>query len=342
MIRHRIPYLDNAKGVLILFVVVGHVLEVFMNSSSNHTPVTHAIYTFIYIFHMPAFIAIAGYLSGKPRTEISIRRDINTLLIPYLIFELAITSLRLPITGTTNLDLLNPSRGLWFLLALFMMRVISPYFSLLKFPVLISLAISIAVGYFPGIGAPLSLGRFFALLPFYFIGVAIYQKGYTSKISEFTVKRIVQLRIFAVICLSTLLLLLLTFRETIFRYKVWRIFYYKDSAIVLDLENHFYWIRPAALLISALAAIAVLLLIPRKNSFLETWGINSLNIYLLHIVVFNILFWVDLPDLPLLGVLGIAVLLGSLLTAVIGTKTVDKLVRPIMRGNHDWLYSKKL
>lgn len=76
----RITYLDTAKGILILLMLIGHI----WNEGYAHN--------FIYVFHMPAFFIISG-MTSSPK-EISVRgfgkyllSRVKTLLIPYLCFE---------------------------------------------------------------------------------------------------------------------------------------------------------------------------------------------------------------------------------------------------------------
>lgn len=77
----RITYLDTAKGILILLMLIGHI----WNEGYAHD--------FIYVFHMPAFFIISG-MTSRPK-EISIRgfgkylfSRFKALLIPYLCFEI--------------------------------------------------------------------------------------------------------------------------------------------------------------------------------------------------------------------------------------------------------------
>lgn len=51
----RMLYIDISKGILIILVVIGHILnfEYFL---------TKSIKTIIYTFHMPAFFVISGIL----------------------------------------------------------------------------------------------------------------------------------------------------------------------------------------------------------------------------------------------------------------------------------------
>ena len=53
----RNPYFDNAKAILIILVVIGHIIEPFIEDIYT----LKIIYEFIYTFHMPAFILLSGY-----------------------------------------------------------------------------------------------------------------------------------------------------------------------------------------------------------------------------------------------------------------------------------------
>ncbi len=73
--KKRIHYLDIAKGLGILLVIVGH----------SHCP--KELRNFIYLFHMPFFFFLSGYLLTRKRRfiEFLIGR-IRYLLIPYFMF----------------------------------------------------------------------------------------------------------------------------------------------------------------------------------------------------------------------------------------------------------------
>ncbi|HAH08772.1 MAG TPA: hypothetical protein DCL54_04745 [Alphaproteobacteria bacterium] len=84
--RAREIWIDAAKGIGIILVVVAHALIL-----DNQLDMLER---FIYLFHMPLFFMLAGYLqSGKPVGEYNRNRAIS-LLVPYLAF-LAVLSLPL-------------------------------------------------------------------------------------------------------------------------------------------------------------------------------------------------------------------------------------------------------
>lgn len=122
MMKNRIYYLDALKGILIILVVLGHVIQ-FTNPNYQHD----FLFRFIYSFHMPLFFAISGYLMYKGKFEIQLfRKSIFQLLLPFITWAFL-----LPIAYDGNIDwkytfriLLYPDNGLWFLYNLFIYRVL--------------------------------------------------------------------------------------------------------------------------------------------------------------------------------------------------------------------------
>ncbi|MBR3357486.1 MAG: acyltransferase family protein [Solobacterium sp.] len=86
MENKRIDYLDICKGILIILVVIGHVIQIIDIDKDSY------LIKFIYSFHMPAFFMISGYLFNADKwkrkgfKEFLINR-INKNLIPYFFFE---------------------------------------------------------------------------------------------------------------------------------------------------------------------------------------------------------------------------------------------------------------
>ena len=50
--KNRLDYIDRAKGILIILVVIGHIWQ------------SGPVFNTIYVFHMPAFFVISGLLLG--------------------------------------------------------------------------------------------------------------------------------------------------------------------------------------------------------------------------------------------------------------------------------------
>lgn len=58
--RKRIYWLDNAKWFLILLVVLGHAIQHTYTDFDQKW-----LFRAIYSFHMPAFMAVSGYLAYR-------------------------------------------------------------------------------------------------------------------------------------------------------------------------------------------------------------------------------------------------------------------------------------
>lgn len=55
----RLTYIDIARGIAILLVVIGHLNQFYRNNLDISNP---KMLSFIYTFHMPLFFIISGML----------------------------------------------------------------------------------------------------------------------------------------------------------------------------------------------------------------------------------------------------------------------------------------
>lgn len=72
--KERIEYIDVAKGITILLVVVGHV-------ESAPSPLRSLIYS----FHMPLFFILSGFFFKKGDVLGTIKKMVPSLVIPYFL-----------------------------------------------------------------------------------------------------------------------------------------------------------------------------------------------------------------------------------------------------------------
>ncbi|WP_091966594.1 nodulation factor fucose acetyltransferase NolL [Bradyrhizobium shewense] len=120
--------LDFTKGVLIILVIVGHLIQYILYRNEGFWD--SASFKWIYMFHMPLFMAISGYLScraltGKPFTKAICDRAMQ-LLLPMLFWCSLLETLKLtvfprPAGAVDNvLQFLNDFAGAyWFVWAAF-------------------------------------------------------------------------------------------------------------------------------------------------------------------------------------------------------------------------------
>lgn len=108
----RIDWIDIAKGIGILLVIIGHS---FRDEMIEESVICSFIYNFIYKFHMPLFFTLSGFLLGKSlkkdySTKQMLLKKVRTLLIPFaaygiLIYVVFRIMYELPVVG----DVLNGS-----------------------------------------------------------------------------------------------------------------------------------------------------------------------------------------------------------------------------------------
>lgn len=160
--------LDNVKGVLILLVVFGHVLEPFITRSALYL----AIYSGIYLFHIPLFVMIAGMHSKASLVAADVKKILTRLLLPLIIFQF----LYLGFLGLKHsheaVSLLQPYWILWFLLSMIFWRLALPLFVRIPLFVAVSFGMALAAGFSDSIGYTLSLSRTLYFFPFFLIGYA--------------------------------------------------------------------------------------------------------------------------------------------------------------------------
>lgn len=122
----RLDYIDKAKGLLIILVVIGHIWQ------------AGVVHNFIYSFHMPAFFVISGILMRharsyeKPYSRFLIGR-LYSFGVPFLFFEMLGILTDILRHGVTlnikgyifnTISLQYNDCNMWFLVSLFLIEAI--------------------------------------------------------------------------------------------------------------------------------------------------------------------------------------------------------------------------
>jgi fucose 4-O-acetylase-like acetyltransferase len=93
-VSQRNQYLDYTKGILILLVVYGHTIQYIQCNQNDFFD--NAVFKAIYIFHMPLFMAISGFLAfssiQKNTFSILIKKRFYNLVVPILSWSIIIIS----------------------------------------------------------------------------------------------------------------------------------------------------------------------------------------------------------------------------------------------------------
>ena len=116
---------------------------------------------------------ISGYLSKGVTSHRE--KELNTLLYPFVVFQIAYTSFFILMTrGTFDVNLFSPVYLTWYMICLFFCRLFLPYLRMLKKNVciFILLLLSFAAGFFVSNNF-LAFYRTFYFLPIFYLGYSV-------------------------------------------------------------------------------------------------------------------------------------------------------------------------
>jgi fucose 4-O-acetylase-like acetyltransferase len=317
----RDPFFDNARALLIVLVVVGHSLQSF---DSDKGYLGGAIATWIYSFHMPAFVLISGYLSRTYRNEPrQIRSLISSMLVPLLIFQVIHILLKAWLTGDApEVQWFEAEWTLWFLLALVIWRLITPMLRVLRIPLVFAVVIAVIGPLDPDLDATLTFGRVVGFLPFFVMGLLL-----TPELIE-QIRSIRGRYVIGGAILAVALGIAFATHED-FRLSL---FFMSTSYDGDDLSNHTGILtRLMVLVVGTIGTLAILLITPRGQHWFTAIGARSLSVYLLHAVLLMPVRnghageWLGDPERPLATVVIIA--MAIVLALLLSTKIVDSGLR---------------
>ena len=139
----REKWIDYTKLFACVLVVVGHLLQGLNKANIQwNSDLYEYIDNFIYIFHMPLFMCLSGYLYAKltkisniKEYELFIKKKFINFSIPYVVFYVAYVVINMIFSSSVNSQngmqsilniLTNPMPPFWFLYALFLIFVLVP------------------------------------------------------------------------------------------------------------------------------------------------------------------------------------------------------------------------
>ncbi|MDQ0895491.1 acyltransferase family protein [Agromyces ramosus] len=335
--RRRVPLWDNARWIAITLVVIGHGILPLIGEDNT----AYSVYLFIYSFHVAVFVTVSGYFakSGPPNAR-GIRQILTDIVFPFFIFETIWTVIRWILGGEFALDFTTASWTLWFLIALAVWRVVLPYLVMLRYPLLIAIAISIGAGYTETIDATLALSRTLGMLPFFVFGWKLRQWQLTGR--WLALERAVtwRWRAVAILLFGAVLAVMPLAIDTWRDLRLRRFMLYDESYEAIGYDEP--WsgaIRLALLLFAMVLAVAFLVLMPRGALWFTPFGTATMYIYLLHTFVLfpfretgmlagDQPFWV-LPAM-ILFCIGISI--------VLSLKPVRRVFRPLVQPRARWLF----
>ena len=266
--KERVDLLDNLKGLLIFLVVFGHSLELFKDEYF----ITQVLYVFIYLFHMPAFVFVSGYLSKN--VDKARQTAFTTFFLPFLLFNILWNGIAAIVTWDLDkFSFITPGWALWYLMSMFLWKISLKDLVRIKYIVPISFIVGLGAGIFGEFNGILSLSRTLVFFPFFLIGY------FTSEDRFFKLKK--PSRFFS----CGIILLALSFAIFICYFKVFPVefLYGSDSFQTYTVPIWLGLISRALLYIIGFSFVFVLAnTMTAQNTFFSKIGRNTLPIYILH------------------------------------------------------------
>ncbi len=276
--KERSLLFDNLKGLLIFLVVFGHSLELL----KDNYEIANIIYTFIYIFHMPAFIFISGYFSKD------LKKSQNTafekFLLPFLIITLP-WNIALVLLGITDFySFFTPAWAMWYLFSMFIWKLLLPYLLKIRRIFKLSIFLGITAGLFIEFNSFMSISRTITFLP-YFLAGYFFDKNLIDKLK--TKNHL----IFILAFIITFIIAIYFSNSDLIPVEIlWldRPFVSLNSSMKIGLL-----VRALLYLLGFLITFALINLMTENKCFLSNIGKNTLSVYLLHIFLIGSFFGIS-------------------------------------------------
>jgi fucose 4-O-acetylase-like acetyltransferase len=328
--RQRDAHLDNAKFLGVILVVCGHVLEDLRDTTG-----AHALYLFVYMFHMPLFIVLAGYFSRSFTFSAGkARKLIAGLAVPYIIFEVAFSYYRwlLGVADKPAVSLLDPYFVTWFLMALFVWRLSTPVWQQLRWPIGVAVVISVLSGT-ADLPTMMDLYRMLGLLPFFVIGLML-------KPEHFELLKRPRARLAgALVLLGGFVVASLVHRQMSTEWALWRMGF--ADLHVSDLTGAV--MRLGMLLAGATLVAAFLAIVPARRMWFTRLGTATMYAYLLHgfgTKLMEARGWYDPSWLHTVPGVVVAMTASAGFAMLLMTAPVRRVTRWAVAPTLDWAFTK--
>ena len=271
----RIHWLDVLKGVLIFLVVLGHV----MLPINNDTPLVGIPYDVIYAFHMPLFVFVSGLCAKHTMRDGKLRVDrIMTYVAIGVVFNMLV---RLCDQSTITISkLLTFSSAPWYVISLATWMLLVPFFDRLK-PVVgvgIAAVASVVMTLSPIHTDLLAISRTASFMVWFML-------GYYVPVDVVGRLRDGKLRW---ICMAVGIVSLVLFVGMYDEIGRW--FFIVNGNNVTGLEVSDTLVGKVVMTAFAVAlSVGIIAAVPSRLGFLETLGKRTLQVYVIHRVVLDVI-----------------------------------------------------
>ena len=226
---------------------------------------------------MPLFTFVSGYFCTKSkRTTQEKVIKIFKIYLGVQIFYFLLN--KFVFSSSLTLEFFTPQWTMWYLLSLIFWYILSDYIKDKKKWLILSLIVSLAIGFDDSVGSYASVSRTFFFLP-YFVAGMMFKKEYLEKLKNYRI----HLLLSSIVVLFVLYLLKDgTMLELLFEYTKYGFYY--DNRLFPFFIRIFHYIG------SFILGGLILSFIPSKATKLHTIGQNSLIMYIFHGAVIKLIY----------------------------------------------------
>lgn len=173
----------NLRFMLIVTVLVGNAIEPLIDRMGS----IHALYLWIFTFHMPLFVLVTGYFAKKSISGPAGRKILLQIGMQYIIFQSLYSLLDAAVFHVDDVhrSFFAPYLLLWFLFSHFCWRLLFLSLNRLKpaRQMIIAVTLGILAGYLPVDGVWLSISRTFVFFPFFVAGYHFSFEAFRERFS---------------------------------------------------------------------------------------------------------------------------------------------------------------
>lgn len=266
--RERDAGFDNLKGILIYLVVFGHILSKLLSASVPGRMFRAAIFA----VHMPAFVFISGYFS-KNAARADAAKLVKSTLLPFALIQIVVQGVILLSGNGAASTILNPYWTTWYLLCLFVWRLLVTPVSKIRYSLVWSVVLALCIG-FTTADRVLTFSRMVTFFPYFLAGYLTSADSLARlRKMHWAIPAAALASVFATaVAMHIMGHPVLTFLQMAAPY----------SQLTGCTEWHGLLYRALALLMGFLGTASLIALVPSKPCILSQWGACTMPVYLGH------------------------------------------------------------
>lgn len=308
--------------MLIFLVVFAHNMEPLYEDSVH----VQYIYLFIYLFHMPLFVLCTGYFS-----KFQMERIKNKIVYPYFVFQTAYLLFEhfYYKQSTYPMTMFSPYWILWYLYSFLIWMMLIPFVSgaykRRKYTALllaVTLIVGIGVGLDNQVSIEFSLSRTIVYWPYFLLGHAFRQYKDWDLLRKQYSKR---MKASVIVLFFIAVGIFYSIKEKLTPWTVYGAYPYEASGGSWQIRYMLY-------VLAFLLIFCIAVWMPKRRMLFSYLGQNSMQIFLLHGFVIEILRKTNIYQYLRSETLQWAFLLASTVVIVIflGSNPVKKIATPFM------------